>query len=522
MWLHVRNSEGTVTGAALAPGSLLVGRDATSDVFIADERASRQHSRLTTSADGTVRVEDLGSTNGTWVNGVRITEPTVVGEGDEIRVGSHLLQLTAGPLDDGAPPPQATVPATFPGGTPAPVWPAPARAAPAPAGWGSPAAARPDTPTPAHVAGPPGGPSAVGPPPVPAGAPPGGRSGRRLAVLLGGIGAGVVVIALVVVLLVTQLGGAATMTAGQISARWGPSTLYVLVSDQGHPVDSGSGWVYDASQGLIVTNAHVVDGGTQFSVGQGAMKRSATLVAVAPCQDLAVLRIGSAKGLHTFHLGSQSAVHGGDSVTALGYPEGSTETPSLATTTGVVSIPSTSFQQPDAVDVPAYPDVVQVTAPINPGNSGGPLLDDQGRLIGVNTAGLSQDQNGQTIQNENFAIGVDQVKKVVPGLAGGHSQGYTGMDLLFPTQASDFDEAGVPAVQGGVIVPDAVAGSPAARAGFGKFGNASVITAINGQPLDGSLAGYCKAVGGLTTGQTASFHVVLSDGGEADVTVPFE
>jgi putative serine protease PepD len=194
------------------------------------------------------------------------------------------------------------------------------------------------------------------------------------------------------------------------------------------------------------------------------MKQSATLVAVAPCQDLAVLRIKDTSNLRTFDLGSQAKTHGGDPVTALGYPEGSTETPSLATTTGVVSIASTSFQQPDAVDVPAYPDVVQVTAPINPGNSGGPLLNDQGQLIGVNTAGLNQDPSGQTIQNENFAIGVDQVRKVVPGLAAGHSIGYTGMDLTFPTQASDFDNAGVPEVQGGVIVPDAVPGSPPSTA----------------------------------------------------------
>lgn len=347
-----------------------------------------------------------------------------------------------------------------------------------------------------------------------------GSKRRKGPWIAGGVGA-LVVIA-VVVALVTQLGGGGTMTAGQVSSAWGPSTLYILVSDHGQPQDSGSAWVYDASEGLIVTNAHVVDGGTSYSVGQGPKKQKATLVAVAPCQDLAVLKVADTKSLRTFHLGSQAGTHGGDPVTALGYPAGSTQAPSLATTTGVVSIVSTRFDQPGSVDTPNYPNVLQTTAPINPGNSGGPLLNNKGELIGVNTAGLNQDQNGQTIQNEGFAIGVDQARRVLTGLSQGRSVGFTGMDLYFPTGGSDFANFSVPEVDKGVIVPDAQPGSPAARAGFGKDGNAAIITAIDGRQLDGNLVSYCKAVGDKATGQSASFHVVLSNGGQADVTVPFK
>ncbi len=74
--------------------NLIVGRDPNADVVLDTPNVSRLHARLTREADG-IRVEDLGSTNGTWVNGTRIRKPTLVAPGDDLRIGPQRLQLTA-------------------------------------------------------------------------------------------------------------------------------------------------------------------------------------------------------------------------------------------------------------------------------------------------------------------------------------------------------------------------------------------------------------------------------------------
>jgi S1-C subfamily serine protease len=210
-------------------------------------------------------------------------------------------------------------------------------------------------------------------------------------------------------------------------------------------------------------------------------------------------------------------VQAGETVTALGYPGNSATLPNLSTTTGVVSVAETQFDLP-SLDTPRYPDLIETSAAINPGNSGGPLLDDRGRLIGVNSAGLTE-SGGRIVQNEGYAIGVNKVRSVVPRLAAGHSIGFAGFDFLFPTSDQDFTSFGLPVMQGGIIVPSALRGSAAYTAGFGR-GQAMVVTAIGGKRLNGTLESYCSAVAGLPVGHRIGFTAINGSGNVTTVQVP--
>jgi serine protease Do len=142
--------------------------------------------------------------------------------------------------------------------------------------------------------------------------------------------------------------------------------------------------------------------------------------------------------------------------------------------------------------------------PINPGNSGGPLVTLDGRLAGVNSAGRTS-SGGRAIQGQGFAIGADRVKQVVPNLRAGHSTGWTGMTFDYPS-ADQLDQEKLPP---GLLVTHVVAGSPAERAGFGK--EPMLVTAVDGTPIENTLASYCQAVKGIRSGQQATFTVVRGD-----------
>ena len=191
-----------------------------------------------------------------------------------------------------------------------------------------------------------------------------------------------------------------------------PSTVQIrgknAPSDES--VGTGTGWVLDAEQGLVVTNAHVVNAFPLMVVAVGDDERSAEIVGVAPCEDLAVLRLRDTEGLVTLPLGSQSRLVLGETVVALGFPVNAALGDDLTATTGVVSVVQTEWSIP-SLDVPLLTNVVQTDAVINPGNSGGPLVTLEGELVGVNSAGLTQFGN-RPIQGQGYSIGVDRVREV--------------------------------------------------------------------------------------------------------------
>jgi putative serine protease PepD len=171
---------------------------------------------------------------------------------------------------------------------------------------------------------------------------------------------------------------------------------------------TGSGFVI-SSDGLIVTNAHVVDGATQVTVTlPGRSPQAARVVGKDDSTDIALLRI-DATGLTPLTFADSTAVSVGDAAYAIGNPYGLDRT----LTTGVVSATKRTIDAPNGVSIA---NVIQTDAALNPGNSGGPLLDDRGRVIGVNsqieTSSGSTDSSGGNV-GIGFAVPSNTVRHVV-------------------------------------------------------------------------------------------------------------
>ena len=170
-------------------------------------------------------------------------------------------------------------------------------------------------------------------------------------------------------------------------------------------IAAGSGVIVDGARGLVITNFHVVRNAQAVEVGlKDGRKLPADPVALAPDLDIAVLHI-QAKDLPSLELGDSSKLQVGDYVLAIGNPFNLGQT----VTSGIISAIDRPLGQGDPRRF------VQTDAPINPGNSGGPLIDLQGRVIGINSALFSPSQTEAGAGNVGigFAIPSNDVKKVL-------------------------------------------------------------------------------------------------------------
>jgi S1-C subfamily serine protease len=214
---------------------------------------------------------------------------------------------------------------------------------------------------------------------------------------------------------------------------------------------SGSGFLI-ADDGSIVTNQHVVNGATQFRVrfGETGKPVPAKLVGQDPSSDIAVLRIDPnqvPKGVKPLSLASSKQLRPGEAAIAIGSPFGLAGT----VTTGIISALDREIQSPNGFTISG---VVQTDAAINPGNSGGPLLDAQGRVIGVNSQIATR--GGGSNSGVGFAVPIDTVKQVVPALErdGKIDHAYLGVATSARQDGS------------GAQVQSVTPGTPADRAGF--------------------------------------------------------
>lgn len=207
-------------------------------------------------------------------------------------------------------------------------------------------------------------------------------------------------------------------------------TVYV-VGESGS--SSGSGFVSD-SEGHLVTNHHVIAGARKVEIKFGARGawRRATVVGSDPRTDLAVLAIDDRPASATPLSTADDPPKQGEDVVAIGSPlrlEGTI-------TTGTISGVDRSLRLPSG---PLVPDAIQTDAAINPGNSGGPLLNAEGRVVGVNTARADADNIG-------FVVSAATVDRVVPSLieTGSYTHPYLGVEsrTVVPAiaTANDLDE----------------------------------------------------------------------------------
>ena len=267
-----------------------------------------------------------------------------------------------------------------------------------------------------------------------------------------------------------------------------------------NPSGLGSGVVFDTN-GNIVTNAHVVDGGGQLTVTLPNGKRyPAKLVGTFAEDDLAIVRI-EAPGLNPLELAPSSKLAVGDIVLAVGNPLGLRS----SVTEGVVSALGRTVSEPDGV---AIPQAIQTSAAINPGNSGGALVDLSGRLVGIPTLTASDPQIGGEAAGIGFAIPSDTVRDIATqivknGKVVASHRAYLGV------QISDVLNGG------GVYVGRIDNGGPAAKAGI-RAGD--VITSIAGTPTPAG-ADLSAELAGLKPGQTVKVTLQRANGASATLSV---
>jgi S1-C subfamily serine protease len=258
---------------------------------------------------------------------------------------------------------------------------------------------------------------------------------------------------------------AAGSVAG-IYQRVSPGVVFVENDQNGQAAGSGSGFVIDDA-GHIVTNEHVVENGSSFRVrfGENGDPIPAKLLGADRSNDLAVLQIDPSKvgdGLKPVQLGSSVGLKPGEPTIAIGSPFGLEGT----VTSGIVSALDRTIQAPNGFSISG---AIQTDAAINPGNSGGPLLDAQGRVIGVNSQIASQSGSNSGV---GFAIPVDQVKRVIPFLEKGQDVPHAYLGVRSGDTPS-----------GGAQVGDVVAGGPADKGGL-RPGDR--VVSIGGQPVRGA------------------------------------
>lgn len=432
--MQLRISSGPNAGQTVevGDGEFTIGREAGNSLVLNDTNVSRRHASLKKLPDGRATIYDLGSSNGTLVNGQRI-QSTVLSGNEQVQIGDTVF-----------------TPVVAPAGAPAPVGGAtsvgnvPPAAPPPPAQPGPPTQQQPP-------AGPPQGFQFQTPSDQPIGRPSRTQSAIQRVMLMRAVHRATLV-GVIAIVLVVIVGGLAALgvfsgedqglpEASEVVPLVEPSTVLV-VNDKGDGSGGrGTGWVWDAEEGIIVTNAHVTAGGQSWSIAQGkeidiqpdesgalsagAQGRPAELRGEALCEDIAVLDVEDTTGLKTIEqLPQNEDIQIGDAVIAVGYPSSATasENPALDATltgnSGDVAQPHTTFpaipgEGPDDPAVGPYQDVLQTDTVINQGNSGGPLVNYEAQLVGMNSA-----KNTENV-GQNYAVTIQRIREMVPRLMAG-------------------------------------------------------------------------------------------------------
>lgn len=300
------------------------------------------------------------------------------------------------------------------------------------------------------------------------------------------------------------------------------SFFYGVIPEEG----SGSGFVWDAD-GHIVTNHHVIAGAQKVEVSfSDDFTSPATIIGSDPVNDLAVIRVDAMPpGITPLEVASSAQLKVGQTAIVLGNPFGRFE---RTMTVGVISALNRTIQTDTAV----LRGVIQTDAAINRGNSGGPLLDLQGRLIGVNSAIYSPTGTSAGV---GLAIPSDKVRRVVPVLIrdGRFPHPWLGVEELGYELTPALAKALRLPVERGLLVARLYRNSPADRAGLRIaqreviIGNrryqvgGDIITEVDGRPVTTweKLSAYLEEE--CEVGQTITL-TIIRDGAAMTVTATLQ
>jgi serine protease Do len=254
----------------------------------------------------------------------------------------------------------------------------------------------------------------------------------------------------------------------------------------------GSGFIVDA-KGVILTNNHVVDGAEQVEVQlQDGRKFLSKEIIRDPKTDLAIVKVDAKGALPFLELGDSDQMEIGDRVLAMGAPFGLTG----SVTSGIISAKGRN-----GLSMNMYEDFLQTDAAINPGNSGGPLINLDGKVIGIDSAIKTQSGGFQGV---GLAISSNMAKNVMTQLLkdGVVHRGYLGVQIKDLIDKDVAERLG--AKDGGVLVGSVFEKSPAAKAGV-QAGD--VITSLNGKMVKDGRE-LQRAVASLPLDKPADLNVV--------------
>ncbi|HEX6487545.1 MAG TPA: trypsin-like peptidase domain-containing protein [Candidatus Dormibacteraeota bacterium] len=283
---------------------------------------------------------------------------------------------------------------------------------------------------------------------------------------------------------------------------------------------AGTGMIL-TSNGEVLTNNHVVEGATTISVTVPSTGKtySATVLGVDPSADVALIKLSGASGLPTVHTASASQLKVGTQVIAIGNALGQGGAPSV-TTGSITALDQSITATNDNGTSEQLTGLIESDAPISPGDSGGALVDSNGDVLGMITAGQTRGFRTST-STLGYAVPATTAMNVIKEIRAGHESadiiigpsGYIGVQVrdLDPQTAGQLGLNGV----SGVLVVGVQPGSPAEQAGIGSN---SVITAVNGVATPDTTA-LGNQIHTHKPGQQISVTWTSSDGASHTATI---
>ena len=276
-----------------------------------------------------------------------------------------------------------------------------------------------------------------------------------------------------------------------------PGVASIIVYSDGLILGQGSGFLFD-DQGHILTNYHVVENAAQIEVVfPNGFRAEGEVIGTDLDSDIAVVEVViSDASLKPLALGSSSGVKVGQYVVAIGNPYGLSGT----MTVGIVSARGRLLQSLREAPSGGFftaPDLIQTDAAINPGNSGGPLLNMNGKVIGINRAIRTNGEGDAILSNSGigFAVPIDIVKRVVPYLIrdGKYDYPYLGIVSRENLTLIEKEVLGFSSETMGAYVIEVPINGPASDAGLRggtvetKFpdlpAGGDLITTVDGEPI---------------------------------------